>query len=38
MKKIEEKVGTKALIPEEPQMTGALGAALFAWERAQRGA
>lgn len=38
VKKIEEKVGMKALIPEEPQMTGALGAALFAWERVQKGA
>lgn len=36
VKKIEEKVGMKALVPEEPQITGALGAALFAWERAQR--
>jgi predicted CoA-substrate-specific enzyme activase len=36
VKKIEEKAGMKALIPEEPQLTGALGAALFAWERAQK--
>jgi predicted CoA-substrate-specific enzyme activase len=36
VKKVEEKVGMKALIPEEPQLTGALGAALFAWERFRR--
>jgi predicted CoA-substrate-specific enzyme activase len=35
VRKIEEKIGKKALIPEEPQMTGALGAALFAWEHLQ---
>jgi len=36
VQKIEEKVGMKAFIPDEPQMTGALGAALFAWERIRR--
>ncbi len=33
VRKVEEKVGLKALIPEEPQIVGALGAALFARER-----
>ena len=31
--KIEERVGLKALLPEEPQIVGALGAALFARDR-----
>jgi len=35
VRKIEEKVGLKALIPEEPQIVGALGAALIARERAK---
>ena len=30
VRKIEERVGMKVLIPEEPQIVGALGAALFA--------
>ena len=30
VRKLEEKVGLKALIPEEPQIVGALGAALIA--------
>ena len=33
VRKIEKKVGMKALIPAEPQIVGALGAALFARER-----
>ncbi|MDF2955911.1 MAG: Activator of 2-hydroxyglutaryl-CoA dehydratase [Candidatus Alkanophagales archaeon MCA70_species_2] len=32
VRKVEEKVGLKALIAEEPQIVGALGAALFAKE------
>jgi activator of 2-hydroxyglutaryl-CoA dehydratase len=27
---VEEKIGKKILIPEHPQLTGAVGAALFA--------
>jgi benzoyl-CoA reductase subunit A len=34
VKRVEERVGFKALIPEEPQIVGALGAALFARDRA----
>jgi len=33
VKKVGEKVGLEPLIPEEPQIVGALGAALFAEER-----
>lgn len=33
VKRMEEKVGLKALIPGEPQIVGALGAALFACDR-----
>jgi len=33
VRKIEERVGLKALLPEEPQIVGALGAALFARDR-----
>ena len=33
VRKIEERVGLKALLPEEPQIVGALGAALIARER-----
>jgi benzoyl-CoA reductase subunit A len=33
VQKIEERVGLKAIVPEEPQIVGALGAALFAYER-----
>jgi len=33
VRRIEEKVGLKALLPQEPQIVGALGAALFARER-----
>jgi activator of 2-hydroxyglutaryl-CoA dehydratase len=31
--RIEEKAGLKAYIPPEPQIVGALGAAIFARER-----
>ncbi|MFC1858421.1 acyl-CoA dehydratase activase [Thermodesulfobacteriota bacterium] len=34
VRKVEEKVGLKALIPDEPQLVGALGAALIAREKA----
>lgn len=34
VRRVEERVGCKALIPEEPQIIGALGAALFARDRA----
>ena len=34
VRKIEEKVGLKALIPDDPQIVGALGAALIARENA----
>ncbi len=33
VRKVEERVGLKALIPQEPQLSGALGAALIAAER-----
>lgn len=33
VQRVQEKVGYKALIPEEPQIIGALGAALFARDR-----
>jgi len=36
VRKMEEKVGLKALIPDEPQIVGALGAALLARERASK--
>ncbi len=36
IKKVAKKVGLKPLIPEEPQIVGALGAALFAKERYKR--
>jgi len=36
VRRLEEKVGLKALIPDEPQIVGALGAALLAEERCQR--
>ena len=29
---IEEKIGEPLILPEEPQICGALGAALIAWE------
>ena len=32
VKRIEDKLGVKAIIPEEPQIVGALGAAIFAKE------
>ena len=32
-KRLEERIGLKALLPEEPQIVGALGAALFAQDR-----
>ncbi|MBN1614534.1 MAG: 2-hydroxyglutaryl-CoA dehydratase [Deltaproteobacteria bacterium] len=35
VRKLEEKVGLTALIPEEPQIVGALGAALLAREKAE---
>ena len=34
VRRVEQRVGLKALIPEEPQIIGALGAALFARDRA----
>jgi len=37
VRKIEERVGLKALLPEEPQIVGALGAALIAQERIASG-
>jgi predicted CoA-substrate-specific enzyme activase len=36
VRRVEEKVGCKALIPDEPQIVGALGAALFARDKASR--
>ncbi len=36
VRRLEEKVGLKALLPEEPQIAGALGAALFARDRASK--
>ncbi|MDO9333494.1 MAG: acyl-CoA dehydratase activase [Dehalococcoidales bacterium] len=36
VKRVEKRVGCRALIPEEPQIIGALGAALFARDRASR--
>lgn len=33
VRRIEERVGLKALVPQEPQIVGALGAALFARDR-----
>ena len=33
VRKVEELVGLKALVPEEPQIIGALGAALFSADR-----
>jgi activator of 2-hydroxyglutaryl-CoA dehydratase len=36
VRKMEEKVGLKALIPDEPQIVGALGAALLAREKASK--
>jgi benzoyl-CoA reductase subunit A len=38
VKRIEQKLGLAPLIPPEPQIIGALGAALFAMELAGRGA
>jgi len=37
IKKVADKVGLKPLISEEPQIVGALGAALFAKERYKKG-
>ena len=37
VRKIEERVGLKALLPEEPQIVGALGAALIARDRIASG-
>jgi len=34
VKALEERLGSRFLVPQEPQLTGALGAALIAWERA----
>jgi predicted CoA-substrate-specific enzyme activase len=34
---LEERLSTTFFIPEEPQITGALGAAMIAWERADKG-
>ncbi|OGW17352.1 MAG: hypothetical protein A3G93_04410 [Nitrospinae bacterium RIFCSPLOWO2_12_FULL_45_22] len=36
LSKVEEKAGLKASIPPEPQIAGAMGAALFALERARK--
>jgi predicted CoA-substrate-specific enzyme activase len=36
VQRVEKRVGLKALIPEEPQVVGALGAALFARDKASR--
>jgi benzoyl-CoA reductase subunit A len=36
VKNVEERVGLKALLPEEPQIVGALGAALFAQDKLAR--
>jgi len=36
VRKVEELVGLKALVPEEPQIVGALGAALFAQDRVSK--
>lgn len=36
VRKIEERVGLKALLPEEPQIVGALGAALLAGDQPGR--
>lgn len=36
VQKVEERVGLKALIPQEPQIVGALGAALFTRDRINR--
>jgi activator of 2-hydroxyglutaryl-CoA dehydratase len=33
---LEKKLDTKAIVPEEPQLIGAYGAALFALEMAQK--
>ncbi len=38
VRRIEERVGLPALLPEEPQIVGALGAALFAADRVAEGA
>lgn len=35
VKRLEEMAGVKAVLPEEPQIVGALGAALFARDRTQ---
>ena len=37
VRKVEEIVGLRALVPEEPQIVGALGAALFARDRIMLG-
>jgi predicted CoA-substrate-specific enzyme activase len=36
VQRVEKRLGLKALIPEEPQIIGALGAALFAHDKASR--
>ena len=38
VRRVEAKVGLRALLPPEPQITGALGAALFAADRIAEGA
>ena len=35
VKAVEEKIACRLLVPEEPQITAALGAALIAWDRAR---
>lgn len=37
VRRLEKRMGLDAKIPEEPQIVGALGAALFAEERFQSG-
>jgi activator of 2-hydroxyglutaryl-CoA dehydratase len=36
VKLMEEKIGSRMLVPEEPLITGAIGAALIAAEKAAR--
>jgi (R)-2-hydroxyacyl-CoA dehydratese activating ATPase len=35
VKAVEEKIACRLMVPEEPQITAALGAALIAWDRVQ---
>jgi activator of 2-hydroxyglutaryl-CoA dehydratase len=36
VRRVEERIGLKALLPDEPQIVGALGAALFAWDKVSK--